>query len=100
MVKTVKTDLLDRLIVHSDYCTFTDNCDYMSVENQLMIEDTDLAILQLNIRGLGSKIEKLKKLLDESFKNKRPDILILCETWLNKSSPQVSIPGYRKYECR
>ena len=100
MVKTVKTDLLDRPIVHSDYCTFTDNCDYVSVDNQLMIEDTDLAILQLNIRGLGSKIEKLKKLLDESFKNKRPDILILCETWLNKSSPQVSIPGYRKYECR
>ena len=100
MVKTVKTDLLDRPIIHSNYCTFTDNCDYMSVDNQLMIEDTDLAILQLNIRGLGSKIEKLKKLLDESFKNKRPDILILCETWLNKSSPHVTIPGYHKYECR
>ena len=99
-VKTVKTDLLDRPIVHNDYCTFTDNCDYVSVDNQLMIEGTDLAILQLNIRGLSSKIEKLKKLLDESFKNKRPDILILCEMWLNKSSPQVSIPGYRKYECR
>ena len=42
----------------------------MSVDNQLLIEDTDLAILQLNIRGLGSKIEKLKKLLAESFKNK------------------------------
>ena len=67
-VKTVNTDLLDRPIVHSNYCTFTDNCDYVSVNNQLMIEDTDLAILQLNIRGLSSKIEKLKKLLDESFK--------------------------------
>ena len=99
-MKTVNTDLLDRPIVHSNYCTFTDNCDYMSVNNQLMIEDTDLAILQLNIRGLSSKIEKLKKLLDESFKNKRPDILILCETWLNKSSPHVTIPGYCKYESR
>ena len=84
-VKTVNTDLLDRPIVHSNYCTFTDNCDYVSVNNQLMIEDTDLAILQLNIRGLSSKIEKLKKLLDESFKNKRPDILILCETWLTRA---------------
>ena len=99
-VTTVTTDLLDRPIVHSNYCTFIDNCDYMSVNNQLMIEDTDLAILQLNIRGLSSKIEKLKKLLDKSFKNKRPDILILCETWLSKSSPQVILPGYRKYESR
>ena len=99
-MKTVNTDLLDRPIVHSNYCTFTDNCDYVSIDNQLMIEDTDLAILQLNIRGLSNKIEKLKKLLDESFKNKWPDILILCETWLNKSSPHVIIPGYIKYECR
>ena len=99
-MKTVNTDLLDRPIVHSNYCTFTDNCDNVSVNNQLMLEDTDLAILQLNIRGLSSKIEKLKKLLDKSFKNKRPDILILCETWLNKSSPLVIIPGYRKYESR
>ena len=44
-VKTVKNDLLDRPIVHSDYCTFTDNCDYVSVENQLLIDDTDLTIL-------------------------------------------------------
>ena len=49
---------------------------------------------------MSSKIEKLKKLLDKSFKNKRPDILILCQTWLSKSSPQVILPGYRKYESR
>ena len=99
-MKTVNTDLLDRPIVHSNYCTFTDKCDYMSVNNQLIIEDTDLAILQLNIRGLSSKIEKLKKLLDESFKNRQPDILILCKTWLSKSSPHVILPGYHKYENR
>ena len=97
---TVNTDLLERPIVYNDYCTFTDNCDYMSVENYLQLDESDLVILQLNIRGLSSKIDKLKNLLDDSFRNKRPDVLILCETWLSKSSPQVSIPGYRRYECR
>ena len=54
----------------------------------------------MNIRGLDSKIDKFTNLLDKSFKNKRPDILILCETWLNKNSTQVPIPGYCKYEHR
>ena len=38
--------------------------------------------------------------MDESFKNKWPNILILGKTWLSKSSPQVTLPGYRKYENR
>ena len=81
------------------YCTFNDNCDYMSVDNKLMIDDTDLTIVQLNIRDLGGKIDKLKALLNDSFKNKSPDILLLCETWQSKNSPYVIMPGYHKFEC-
>ena len=99
-LKNVNNDLLDRPIVHSNYCTFADNCDYVSVDNQMLIENTDLAVLQLNIRGLINKLDKLNNLLNKSFSNKRPDILILCETWLSKSSPNVSIPGYYKYKSR
>ena len=55
--RTVHSDLLYRPIVHNNYCTFNDNCDYMSVDNKLMIDDTDFAIVQLNVRGLGGKIE-------------------------------------------
>ena len=98
--QSVNTDLLDRSIVYNNYRTFNENCDYLSVENKLMIDDTDFAIVQLNIRGLGGKIGKLKTLLNESFKNKQLDVLILCETWLSKNSPQVVLPGYCKYECR
>ena len=43
-MNTVNTDQLDRPIVYSDYCTFTDNCDYLSVENQLLIDETDLTV--------------------------------------------------------
>ena len=95
--KLVNSELLDRPIVHNNYCTFNDNCDYMSVDNKLMIDDNDVAILRLNIRDLGSKIEKLKTLLNESFKNKSPDVLILCETWQSKNSPHVALPGYHKF---
>ena len=92
--------MLDRSIVHNNYSTFSDNCDYLSVEKQLLIDDTDFAIVQLNIRGLGGKVGKLKTLLNESFKNKQPDVVILCETRLSKNSLQVVLPGYCKYECR
>ena len=98
--RIVNNDLLDRPIVHNNYCTFNDNCDYLSVDNKLLIDDTDLAIVQLNIRGLGGKIEKLKTLFNESFKNKSPDILLLCETWQGKNSPHVTMPRYVKFECR
>ena len=39
-------------------------------------------------------------LFNESFKNKSPDILLLCETWQGKKSPHVTMPGYVNFECR
>ena len=70
-------DLLDRPLVHNSCCTFSDNCDYLSVNNQIKVEHDDFVILQLNIRGLFGKIEELKKLLNDSFKGKAPDVLLL-----------------------
>ena len=95
-----KTDLLDRSIVYNNYSMFDDNCDYLTTEKWLLIDNTDFAIVQLNIRGLGGKVDKLKTLLNDSFKNKQPDAILLCETWLSKNSPEIVLPGYCKYEYR
>ena len=72
-----KTDLLDRSIVYNNYSMFDDNCDYLTTEKRLLIDNTDFAIVQLNIRGLGGKVDKLKTLLNDSFKNKQPDAILL-----------------------
>ena len=46
------------------------------------------------------KIEKLKKLLNDSFIGRPPDILLLCETWMSANSPEIRLLGYNKFECR
>ena len=90
-------DLIDQSLVHNYSCTFSENCDYLSVDNQIKIENEDIVILQLNIRGLFGKIEDLKKLVNDSFKGKLLDVLLL---WMSVNSPDVKLPGYNKFECR
>ena len=68
-------DLLDQPFVHNSCCTFSDNCDYLSVDNQFKLEHDDLVVLQLNIRGLFGKIEELKRLLGDSFEDKLLDVI-------------------------
>ena len=51
-------------------------------------------IMQLNIRGLYSKIDKLKALLNECTLGKKIDVILLCETWQSKSSPLPKLDGY------
>ena len=50
--------------------------------------------MQHNIRGISSKITELKHLLDNSFNKETPDIVLLCETWLNDKTPPPQIPSY------
>ena len=72
----------------------------MTVDNQIKLEHNDLVVLQLNIRGLFGKTEELKRLLYNSFKDKTPDVILLCETWMSANSPDVKLRGYNKFECR
>ena len=74
-----------------------DGCDYVNLENGIDVTDKDLSVIQLNIRGLSSKVNDLKHLIDHVQLNGQPDILLLCETWLTKQSPSVNIPGYSLY---
>ena len=46
------------------------------------------------------KIDKLKKLLNDSFICRPPHILLLCETWMSANSSDIRLPGYNKFECR
>ena len=77
--------------------TLTDNtfdCNYIDVAKSINTSNNDLRIIQHNIRGVSSKLADLKFLIDNSFNQESPDIILLCETWLNDHSPPLQIPGY------
>ena len=81
-----------------------DDCDYIDINDGLDVPDKDLSILQLNIRGISSKIGDLNHLINHIQTKGQPDIILLCETWLNKNSPSITVPGYtminRDRECK
>ena len=74
------------------------NCEYLDAEDinkdGLALADTDLNILQHNIRGLLNKQNKqhcIKLLLNDHH----IDVLLLYETWLNNHTEKlVKIPNY------
>ena len=71
-------------------------CDYVEVEQLegLRPYKNDLSVLQLNIRGLLNKQGRLRDLIN----NGMTDIVLLCETWLNKETEAlVSFDNYKLY---
>ena len=73
------------------------NCDYISIEDAstLHCNDKDLVVIQLNIRGLLSKQSELLKLITTCTKDKKVDVVILCETWVTKEVKHlIKVPGY------
>ena len=73
----------------------TYDCSYVDVAKSINSNQKDLRILQHNIRGISSKTTELKHLIDNTFSNETPDLVLLCETWLNDNSPILQVPGYR-----
>ena len=71
------------------------NCDY--VNNVTDVQRNDLVVMQLNVRGIGSKKSQLIDLVDNSVHNKQPDVLLMGKTWLTPFSPRLDIPGYELY---
>ena len=87
-------DVLNCEIEISDYMLdMSDNCDYFDTNKTFEASPTDLLILHTNIRGISSKIVDLKYLLDNGTSNTIPDIVTVCETWLNPLSPDINLPG-------
>ena len=77
---------------------FTDNCNYFETDNDLdhtLGLDDNLNIIQLNIRGLFGKQKTLIQETTPNNPNKKIDIYILCETWLNKhNNGMIKVPNY------
>ena len=75
-----------------------DSCDYLDY-GELTKDKRDknnLTVLQLNIRGILNKQDKLKTLLDDIKNDSRVDVVMLVETWLNKNNDKrLKIPGYQ-----
>ena len=69
--------------------------DYLTDHNRVPCNIDDLTVVQLNIRGIQSKICEFKLLLNQILKTDQPDIILLCETWLQPSHPNPHIPGYQ-----
>ena len=87
-------DNLDRPIEFSKYQHELNNCDYFDLTDPIEAAHGDLLVMQLNIRGLLGKLSNLKDLVNRVSHGKKIDIMLLCETWQNKNSPIISIPGY------
>ena len=80
-------DNLDRTESFVPYDVDYDSCDYVDSDESIPISSGYLVVMQLNIRGLYSKLDKLKTLLDEYTSGKKADVILLCETWQSKTSP-------------
>ena len=78
----------------SDITNTVEDCEYLESDDMWQLEQGSLLIVQLNVRGLSSKVDQIKRLVDRNPCNKPPEVILLCETWLNDSSPPINIPGY------
>ena len=87
-------DKLQRTQSYTTYNAEIDVCDYLDIDDKIPIYNSDLVIVQLNIRLLYSKQHKLKELLTNTFRGKVPDIVLLCKTWQSRNSPVREIEGY------
>ena len=72
-----------------------DNCDYVTRITDAT--SNDLVVIQLNIRGLSTKRTQLMNLINNAVHDRKPDLILLSETWLTPFSPAFSIPGYELY---
>ena len=81
--------------INSDITTSIKACEYLELNNSWPIESNNLLLMQLNVRGLSSKVDHITRIIDSNPCNKPPEVILLCETWLNEYSPKINIPGYR-----
>ena len=90
-------EYVDKLQRNKSYPTYNaelDACDYLDLNEKIDVSNNDLFILQLNIRGMYSKLNRLKSLIEDHTEGKYSDIILLCETWHSKNSPVPEIEGY------
>ena len=76
-------------------CNIIDTCEYMDYESigNLKTSQNDLRVVQINTRGIKSKLDELDTLISDL---KEPNIIIISETWFKKGEENfIKIKGYR-----
>ena len=77
-----------------------DHCEYIkpSLIKELHTQNTDLGVMQLNVRGLLNKQSQIKNLLSDNNVLLPIDVVLLCETWLKPSTlDHFGIPNYKAF---
>ena len=78
--------------------SLVDNCDYLDYSDSELnkrSDNTDLTVMQLNVRGILNKQCALKRLIMDVNRTHQLDLLLLAETWLKKTTEnRVKISGY------
>ena len=72
-----------------------DNCEYIDYDSvgNIKTSQKDLPVVQINTRGIKSKLDELDTLISDL---KDPDIIIISETWLKKGEENfIKIKGYK-----
>ena len=89
-------DLLD--LLDEDHFTYkSDYVDIDAVTNKLNSK-SGLTVMHFNIHGLLSKIHELELMLYKLDKlNRAPDVILLCETFLNKQN--MFLANLKGYTC-
>ena len=71
------------------------NCDYLAPDDPINVRACKFSVMHFNIRSLCKNFTELLNLLDNILK-KRPDVILLCETFLHANNVgRVHIPGYK-----
>ena len=79
-----------------------DHCDYVepSTIKELHSRDTDLGVIQLNVRGLLNKHTQIKQLLSSDNVSLPIDMILLCEMWLRPTTLDLldlPNPNYKSF---
>ena len=77
-----------------------DHCDYIEPSSikELHTRNTDIGVLQLNVRGLLNKQTQIKYLLSNDNVSLPLDVILLCETWLKPSTVDLfALPNYKSF---
>jgi hypothetical protein len=61
-------------------------------------QSENIKFLLVNIRSLRNKINSAKLYLQ--LEQSKPDVILITETWLDSSTEEVAIPGYRSIARR
>ena len=91
----IKQQIFDRLndneLMNNESYDFVDHCDYLELENitPRTIPRDNLNLLQMNVRGLVGKQNKLQSLLDNLENHSNIHFLLLCETWLTEETKKL-----------